>query len=89
MTMTQSVVAPTTMYEDIQSAISNSSKNPQHHGRTKHIDIKFHFIREPVENKTVTNFYYPTENMLADIYTQPLCLPRFIKLCLSLGVCSM
>ena len=39
---------PTTIYEDNQSAIA-MTKNPQFHGRAKHIDIKYHFIRENVE----------------------------------------
>ena len=52
-------------------------------------DIKFYYIREQVEDKTVAICYCPTENMLADIFTKPLCSPRFIKLRLSLGVCSM
>ena len=42
------VEKPITIYEDNQSAIA-MSKNPQFQGRSKHIDIKYHFVRHPVE----------------------------------------
>ena len=54
---------PITIYEDNQSAIA-MSKNPQFHGRSKHIDIKHHFVRDQVEKKTVTVLYCPTGSML-------------------------
>ena len=42
----------TTIFEDNQSAI-DMTKNPQFHGRAKHIAIKYHFIREQVQNGTI------------------------------------
>ena len=49
-----------TLYCDNTSAI-NMSKNPLQHSRTKHIDIRHHFIRELVKNKIVVLEYVETE----------------------------
>ncbi len=58
-----------TVFENNQSAIC-LAKNPQYHGRSKHINIKFHFIREQVTNGTVKLKYCPTELKLTDILTK-------------------
>ena len=59
------------IYEDNQSAIA-MSENPQFHGRAKHVDIKFHFIRELLEKERVTLKFCPSENMIADMLTKGL-----------------
>jgi CheY-like chemotaxis protein len=59
-----------TMYSDSQSAIA-LSQNPVHHSRSKHIDIKYHFVREHVEND-FDLLYLPSECMLADFLTKPV-----------------
>ena len=74
------------VYCDNTSAI-NISKNPVQHSRTKHIDIRHHFIRELVENKTVVIEHFATENQLTDIFTKTLDLFRFDSLRKSLGIC--
>uniref|UniRef100_A0A1X7VWA0 Reverse transcriptase Ty1/copia-type domain-containing protein n=1 Tax=Amphimedon queenslandica TaxID=400682 RepID=A0A1X7VWA0_AMPQE len=56
------------IYEDNQSTIC-LSKNPQFHGRSKHIVIKYHFIRDQVKDGTVELKYCKTEEMLADVFT--------------------
>ncbi len=66
---------PTLIFEDNQSAIS-MAKNPQFHGRSKHINIKFHSVREQVGTNKICLEYCPTEDMLADNYTDERC-----KLC--------
>ena len=71
--------------EDNQSAIS-MTKNPQFYGRAKHIDIKFHFIREQVESEVVALKYCPTENMLADVLTKGVSRDRFCKLRNLIGI---
>jgi hypothetical protein len=57
-----------TLYCDNLNAI-NISKNPIQHSRTKHIDIRHHFIRNLVEDNVVTLEHVATENQLADIFT--------------------
>ena len=47
-------------------------KNPEFHKRTKHIDIKYHYIREVVENGNLKLEYVPTEQQSADIFTKAL-----------------
>ncbi len=70
---------PVTTYEDNQSTIC-MSKNPQFHGRSKHIDTKHHFVRDQVEKKTITVRYCPTSSMLADIFTKGIPKEQFKKL---------
>ena len=54
---------PMTMYEDNQAAI-NMTKNSNYHGRAKHIDIKYHFIRDQVEKNTANVVYCSTNDEL-------------------------
>ncbi len=61
---------------DNTSAI-NLSKNPIQHSRSKHIEIKHHFIRDHVNKKDVELVFVDTENQLADIFTKPLVEDRF------------
>ena len=67
------------VYCENTSAI-NISKNLVQHSRTKHIDIRHHFIRELVENKTVVIEHVTTKNQLADIFTKTLDSSKFISL---------
>src|SRR5882724_1468192 len=69
--LTSPLTAPTVLHCDNQSAIA-LSKNGQHHARTKHIDVRFHFIREAVENGSISLAYCPTGLMTADLLTKPL-----------------
>ena len=71
--------------EDNQSAICMAT-NPVFHARTKHVDLKYHFVRDHVEKKTIVLEYCPTENMTADILTKNLQAPWFVKLREQLGV---
>ncbi|CAM8947776.1 unnamed protein product [Rhodiola kirilowii] len=75
-----------TLYCDNMSAIS-ISKDPVQHSRTKHIDIRHHFIRELVEDKVISLIHMPTEKQLADILTKPLDAERFETLRSALGLC--
>jgi hypothetical protein len=49
----------------------NLAKNPIHHQRSKHIDIRYHFIREEVKEDRVSLEYVPTMENIADIFTKP------------------
>lgn len=67
------------------------SKNPEYHRRTKHIDIKYHYIRQLVEDKDLTIDYIPTAQMAADILTKPLNMKLFSECRRLLGMydCSI
>lgn len=56
---------------DNQGAI-NLAKNPVNHQRSKHIDIKYHFIRSEVLNGNVNLEYVATQDNVADIFTKPV-----------------
>ena len=73
------------IYEDNQSALS-LAKNPQFHGRAKHIDIQHHFVRDQVASGVVELKYCRTEDMVADILTKGLCRINFEKLRKMAGV---
>jgi len=62
------------------------SKNPVFHGRSKHIDIKFHFLRDLVKDGTINLSYYSSEAQVADIMTKTLKLEQFSKLRKMLGM---
>ena len=79
---------PTILYEDNQGAIA-LSKNPKDHPRTKHIDIKYHYIRECMEKKEAQLIYCTTEDMLADILTKGLPKVRYQHLRSLLGVAQI
>ncbi|GKD84288.1 hypothetical protein Tco_1351127, partial [Tanacetum coccineum] len=75
------------MYCDNKSAISLCCNNVQH-SRSKHIDIRFHFIKEQVENGGVELYFVNTEYQLADIFTKALGRERFEFLINKLGMRS-
>ena len=68
-----------TLYLDNQSAIK-MIKNPEYHKRTKHIDIRFHFIREHYSTGEFDLQYIGSSDQLADILTKPLPKPQFCYL---------
>lgn len=67
----EKVIELVTIYCDNTSAI-NISKNLVKHFKTKHIAIKYHLLREQVQEKAVKLEYVPTKEQLADIFTKPL-----------------
>ncbi|KAI4365989.1 hypothetical protein MLD38_021920 [Melastoma candidum] len=70
---------------DNKSAIA-LSKNPVHHDRSKHIDTKFHFIRECIEDGKVKVKHIGTNRQLADILTKALGRVKFVEMRQKLGV---
>ncbi|GJY83858.1 putative ribonuclease H-like domain-containing protein [Tanacetum coccineum] len=76
------------LYCDNKSAIALCCNNVQH-SRSKHIDIRHHFIKEQVENGVVELYFVRTEYQLADIFTKPLGRERLEFLINKLGMRSM
>ena len=70
---------------DNTSAISIVA-NPVNHSMTKHIDIRYHFIREHANKGTIELHYVPTEKQLADIFTKPLNESTFTRLISEIGM---
>lgn len=66
------------LFIDNQSAIT-LIKNGQFNRRSKHIDVRFHFINEKVRERLINIKYCPTENQVADILTKPLGNVKFKK----------
>ena len=64
---------------DNKSAIS-LAKNPVFHDRSKHIELRYHFIRECVEEGRIYIDYICTNDQLADTFTKPLGRIRFLEL---------
>ncbi|GKA43333.1 retrotransposon protein, putative, ty1-copia subclass [Tanacetum coccineum] len=76
------------LYCDNKSAIDLCCNNVQH-SRAKHIDVRYHFIKEQVENGIVELYFIRTEYQLADIFTKPLPRERFNFLIEKLGMKNM
>jgi hypothetical protein len=79
--------APIPIHCDNTSSIS-VSKNLVFHSKTKHIPIKYHFLREKVTNQTVQVHYIHTTEQIADIFTKPIAKTPFEYLRQKLGVIS-
>ena len=64
----------------------NLTKNPVCYSRTKHIEIRYHFLRDHHQNGDINLVYIDTENQLADIFTKSLAEDRFNYLRQELGI---
>jgi hypothetical protein len=67
------------LLSDNESAI-RLADNPVEHSRTKHIDIRYHFLRDHQERGDIDIYHISTENQLADIFTKSLEEKRFCRL---------
>nr|GEY14066.1 retrovirus-related Pol polyprotein from transposon TNT 1-94 [Tanacetum cinerariifolium] len=65
------------------------SCNPVQHSRTKHIAVRYHFIKEHVEKGTIELYFVKTDYQLADIFTKVLPADRFNYLVCRLGMRSL
>jgi hypothetical protein len=70
---------------DNQGALALAKDN-KYHARTKHIDLRYHFIREAVEDGKIKIKYIPTEENVSDIFTKPLPKPKFQRFVDLLGL---
>ncbi|KAG6612000.1 RxLR effector candidate protein [Phytophthora cinnamomi] len=78
-------VGATTIFQDNQGCIA-LAKNPAYHSRTKHIHLKYHFLREKVEDKIIVLEYKPTDEMVADGFTKALARPKHRQFIVGLGM---
>jgi hypothetical protein len=74
-----------TVYEDNQGAIALATNNG-YHARTKHIDIRYHFVREKIERGAIQLAYIATANQLADFPTKLLPGKRLRYLLEKIGI---
>ena len=65
------------------------SKNPVMHGRSKHIDVRFHFLRNLTKKGTIELVHCGIQDQITDIMTKPLKLEVFQELRKLLGVCEI
>jgi len=70
---------------DNQGAIALAKDN-KFHSRTKHIDLRYHFIREAVEEGKIKMEYVPTTENVMDIFTKALPRPKFEEFVSRLGM---
>jgi hypothetical protein len=61
-------------------------KNPVLHGQSKHIEVKYHLVRESVENDRIKVKFIRNEEQLSDILTTPLSKVKFLKLRTKIGL---
>ncbi|GJZ84964.1 hypothetical protein Tco_0650303 [Tanacetum coccineum] len=73
---------------DNTSSISISN-NPVLHSRTKHIDIRYYFIRDHILKGDIELHFAPIDLHLADIFTKPLAEPSFTRLVAELGMLNI
>jgi transposase InsO family protein len=77
--------SPTSLLCDNQGAVK-LVKNPELHKRTKHVDVRYHFIREKEDEGEIVTSYVDSENQLADMFTKALDTTRFTKLRHEIGM---
>lgn len=70
-----------------QGAIALAKDN-KFHSRTKHVDLRYHFIREAVDEGKITVKYVPMSDNVADVFTKALAKPKFKQFVELLGLRS-
>ena len=82
------VEGPTPILCDNSSAI-NISKNPVQHSKMKHIDIRYHFLKDEVQKGTMQLVFVPTKDQIVDIFIKPLPKDLFEDLRSRLGMSNL
>ena len=83
-----SVSGPSVLRMDNQSAIA-VSKNPEHHGKMKHLSLHLFWLRDAVQDGLIAPIFVATEDIAADIFTKSLNCPKVQKLAKMLGLGSI
>ena len=76
---------PIPLMVDNQSAIA-LARNPEFHARTKHIEVRHHYVREKIEDGVIDLQYCPTADQVADIFTKPLPFTKHSKFVKDLSI---
>lgn len=76
------------LFNDNNSAIK-LSKNPVLHGRSKRLNVRFHFLHDLAKEGAVELCYCKSDEQIANIFTKPLKTDSFLKLRTLLGMCSI
>ena len=79
---------PVTIYSDSMAALAYA-KDPKYHGKTKHIEIKYHYIRDMVTKKEMFLEHIFTKNIIADPLTKPIARNSFHDHIKGLGLCRI
>ena len=77
---------PVTIYCDNTTAIV-VAKDPKYHGKTKHIKMRYHYIREAIVEQDVILKHISTNSMVADPLTKPIARDAFVRNVRSIGLC--
>lgn len=84
--MKESMTKPTTILEDNQSCLNLVEQEERLSDRSKHIDTRFHFVKDYIKSGLVACKYCPTEKMLADVLTKPIAAAKFKQFRSHLGL---
>jgi hypothetical protein len=76
---------PSKLYMDNQSALT-VAKNPEHHGRMKHLDLAYYWLRDTVEKGIIDPNYLQTDEMPADLLTKVLSKPKVAQFRAMMGL---
>ena len=79
------IPGPSVLWMDNQSAIA-VGKNPEHHGKMKHLSLCLFWLRDVVEDKVILPKFVETRDMAADIFTKALDCFKVQKCCRMLGL---
>ena len=88
LSVTENAANPVLVYCDSQAAIAYT-KDPKYHGKTKHIDIKYNYVKDMVARKEVNVKYISTQKMIADPMMKPIPREVFYVHVRSLGLCRI
>ena len=86
--LNQKQPSTTIIYCDNISTI-NWSKNSMLHGRSKHIDVRFHFLRDLCKKGTIELSFCQSDEQTTDLFTKPLKQPLFEKLRRKMEMCRI
>ena len=79
---------PMTLYCDSMAALAYA-KDLKYHEKTKHIQIRYHFVGDMITQNEVVLKHIPTNEMVVDPFTKPIARDAFVKHVRSLGLCRM